>query len=481
MRAFLRKTIGTVPLIFLIQSLLGEPYKITDILTASSLNASRDIEWNPGDGIPLEVSGMEWIGSNKLALCIRKGEVWYFDTKENTYKLFASGLHEPLGLLKDGEDLLVAQRTEITRLKDRDKDGIADAYLTESTGWSVSGSYHAYVYGPEVDGKGNKWVTLNLDMGEHADNAIGWRGWGGIIGEDRKFIPMACGMRSPSGLGANTAGDMFFSDQQGTWIPATPIYHLRKGVFYGNQEGLGSMKLPGSPIQFKPPPQNISYPEAIKQCKELVPPAVWLPYNKMGRSATDIEVIDCKGKFGPFDGQLLVGEFTNSAINRVFLEKVNGQYQGACFPFMDGFPSAVLRLKFTPDGTLFVGMSNRGWSSLGNKSYGLQKVNFTGKVSLAIKEIRATSSGFEMELTKPVPNSINVKLSSFTYRYSRSYGGPEINKKSHKVEVVQNEAKPSTFSIQMDELRQYYVYEFEVEYPSIHIMKGYYTLNSLVK
>jgi len=481
MRAFLRKTIGTVPLVFLFHSLFGESYKVTDLLTASSPNASRDIEWNPGDGIPLEVSGMEWMEGNKLALCIRKGEVWYYDTKENTYELFASGLHEPVGLLKDGEDLLVAQRTEITRLKDRDKDGIADAYLTESTGWSVSGSYHAYVYGPKVDGKGNKWAPLNLDMGEHTDNATGWRGWGGIIGEDRKFIPMACGMRSPSGLGANLAGDMFFSDQQGTWIPATPIYHLRKGVFYGNQEGLGSMKLPGSPMQFKPPPQNISYPEAIKQCKELVPPAVWLPYNKMGRSATDIEVIDCKGKFGPFDGQLLVGEFTNSAINRVFLEKVNGQYQGACFPFMDGFPSAVLRLKFSPDGTLFVGMSNRGWSSLGNKSYGLQKVNFTGKVSLAIKEIRATPTGFDLELTKPVPNDIKLKLSSFTYRYSRNYGGPEINKKSHKVEVLKNGNKPSTFSIQVDELRQYYVYEFEVEYPSAQTMKGYYTLNSLVK
>ena len=148
---------------------------------------------------------------------------------------------------------------------------------------------------------------------------------------------------------------------------------------------------------------------------------------------------------------------------------------------MDGFPSAVLRLKFSPDGTLFVGMSNRGWSSLGNKSYGLQKVNFTGKVSLAIKEIRATPTGFDLELTKPVSNDINLKLSSFTYRYSRSYGGPEINKMSHKVEVVQNESKPSTFSIQVDELRQYYVYEFEVEYPSARVMKGYYTLNSLVK
>ena len=99
MRAFLRKTIGTVPLVFLFHSLFGESYKVTDLLTASSPNASRDVEWNPGDGIPLEVSGMEWMGGNKLALCIRKGEVWYYDTKENTYELFASGLHEPLGLL----------------------------------------------------------------------------------------------------------------------------------------------------------------------------------------------------------------------------------------------------------------------------------------------------------------------------------------------------------------------------------------------
>ena len=131
---------------------------------------------------------MEWMEGNKLALCIRKGEVWYYDTKENRYELFASGLHEPLGLLKDG-DLLVAQRTEITRLKDRNKDGIADAYLTESTGWSVSGSYHAYVYGPEVDSKGNKWVTLNLDMGEHANNATGWRDGAALLAKTESLSP----------------------------------------------------------------------------------------------------------------------------------------------------------------------------------------------------------------------------------------------------------------------------------------------------
>ena len=58
MRAFYEKQ-STVPH-FLFHSLFGESYKVTDLLTASSPNASRDIEWKPDDGIPLEVSdGMD--------------------------------------------------------------------------------------------------------------------------------------------------------------------------------------------------------------------------------------------------------------------------------------------------------------------------------------------------------------------------------------------------------------------------------------
>ncbi|HRQ90630.1 MAG TPA: hypothetical protein PLA50_17690, partial [Bacteroidia bacterium] len=188
-------------------------------------------------------------GPDRLAVAIRKGEVWFLDgvlgdPSGVNYHLFASGLHEPLGLLRDGDDLLVAQRAEITRLRDTDRDGVADEYLTACDGWTVTGNYHAYTYGPERDRQGNLWVTLNLGMGDLADNAKGWHGWGGIIGADRRFEPKSFGMRSPSGLGANLAGDMFFSDQQGTWVPATPVYHLRPGVFYGNQESLGTLDLP---------------------------------------------------------------------------------------------------------------------------------------------------------------------------------------------------------------------------------------------
>ncbi|MGI9240036.1 MAG: hypothetical protein ACR2RV_04505 [Verrucomicrobiales bacterium] len=472
-------------------------YEIFDILTGTSASASRAKDWKPADGIPLEVGGMTWIGPDRLAVAIRKGEVWMIDgvlsdsREDLKFTRFASGLHEPLGLLRDGDDLLVAQRSEVTRLRDRDGDGQADSYLREASGWAVTGNYHAYTYGPERDGEGELWVTLNVGMGERANNDLGWHGWGGTIGEAGKFLPQAMGMRSPSGLSANASGDMFFSDQQGSWVPATPIYHLRRGAFYGNQEALATLDLPAaSPVEMAtPPPAGVPYPEALRSTVAFVPPAVWLPYNKMGRSATDLELIDCAGKFGPFDGQFLVGEFTNSGINRVFLEKVGGEYQGACFPFLDGFPAAVLRLKFAPDGSLFVGMTNRGWSSLGNRSYGLQRVRLEGEVPFSVREMRALSDGFELSFTEPVDATTAVpgsfSMGSFTYHYSSAYGGDEIDLRRLPISSVDVGDDGMSLRLKIVGLRELYVHELHLDGlrsargGKLAHPRGFYTLNQI--
>lgn len=471
--ATLRPVFAAILLCFLPLAAADPPaYEVTEILTASSPSDSRSPEWKPGDGISLEVGGMEWIGPDRLAVAIRKGEVWLLDgvlsekPEEIRYTRFAGGLHEPLGLLKDGNDLLVAQRAEITRLRDTNGDDVADEYLTEADGWGVTGNYHEYVYGPERDGKGNRWVTLNLGMGELSDNSKGWKGWGGVIGRDGRFEPKSLGMRSPSGLGANREGEMFFSDQQGTWIPATPVHHLRPGVFYGNQESLESLKSPGAPFQMTAIPKpNQPYPKALAESPEFVPPAVWLPYNKMGRSATDLQSIDQGGKFGPFDGQLLAGEFTNAAVNRVFLEKVGGEYQGACFPFLGGFPAAVVRLCFAPDGSLFVGMTNRGWSSLGNRSYGLSRVRLA-KEPFAIREMRAKPDGFELVFTEALdPESAKgaFSMSSFTYPYSSAYGGEEIETAELKVASATPSGDGKRVRLVIDGLRPLYVHELRTK------------------
>ena len=96
-----------------------QAYEIVEILTADSPSASRSKDWKPGSGIPLEVSGMDFMADGRLAVAIRKGEIWLLDhvlhesPDKVTFKLFASGLHEPLGVECDDDALLVTQRTEV--------------------------------------------------------------------------------------------------------------------------------------------------------------------------------------------------------------------------------------------------------------------------------------------------------------------------------------------------------------------------------
>lgn len=476
----------------------SEPgYEVVDILTGSSPMHSRSTDWKPSSGLPLEVGGMDWTADGKLAVAIRKGEVWLLDgVLENfptnvTYSLFASGLHEPLGVTTDGNSLLVSQRTEITRLRDTDDDGVADQYLTAGHGWNVSGAYHGYAYGPQRDGRGRMWVSLNLDMGPHTDNTRGWRGWAGILGDDGQFVPMAAGMRSPCGLGTNLDGEVFCVDQQGTWIPTTPIYHLKPGAFYLNQEGIGSQTVPGSPLKLPASlPKNMPYPEALEALPQMQAPAVWLPYNKVGRSGTDLALCDANGKFGPFDGQLFVGEFTDAKISRVFLEKVNGEYQGAAFPFVDGLASGVVRISFGPGGSLFVGMSQRGWSSLGSKAYGLQRIRWNGETPFAIQEMRAKPDGFQLRFTSPVDpvsarNIGSYSMKNYTYTYSSSYGSPEIDIQPNELQSAEISNDGLTVRLRFSDLRQFYVHELRAE--GIRSIDGsslvhpdaYYTLNNI--
>ena len=87
---------------------------------------------------------------------------------------------------------------------------------------------------------------------------------------------------------------------------------------------------------------------------------------------------------------------------RVALEKVNGRYQGACFPFRSGFQCGVNRLAFGPDGSLYAGQTNRGWGSLGGKPYGLQRLVYTGVLPFEIHTMKLTKTGFDLTFTKPL-------------------------------------------------------------------------------
>src|SRR5262249_13521044 len=161
----------------------------------------------------------------------------------------------------------------------------------------------------------------------------------------------------------------------------------------------------------------------------------------MGQSASEPIWDTTGGKFGPFTGQCFVGDQTKSNIMRVVLEKVNGKYQGACFPFRSGFQCGINRLEFGPDGSLYAGQTNRGWGSVGGKPYGLERLVYTGVLPFEILTMKLTRRGFDLAFTKPLDLASAEKLAayslqSFTYNYWSTYGSPEMDRKAEVIQAV---------------------------------------------
>ncbi len=452
-------------------------------------------------GLWLEVSGIAQLPDGRIAVCIRKGEVWiiadaYSDppsSKNVKYARFASGLHEPLGLTWHNGSLYTAQRSEVTRLVDNDGDDVADEYLTAAKGWGVSGNYHEYVYGPVFDPAGNMYVNLNAAMGKSVIEDRLWRGWSMKKTPEGKLKPFSGGMRSPIGIGVNHIGDVFATDHQGNWFPTCPLYQLKKGVFHGHVDALSFKGHPDSTIRnVGKIKQGMTVGDAAKAIGPYELPAVWFPYEKMGMGSTGILCDRSDGKFGPFENQLFVGDFTLALISRVFLEKVDGEYQGACFPFRKGFESAVVSLGFGKDGSMFVGQTNRGWNSVSSKSYGLQRLVWTGKTPFEVKEMKARPDGFDLAFTKPVDADSAIALSSskmisYTYPYHAAYGGPEIHKKGLQFEKIEVSDDGMKVRLKVDGLRESFVHELYLDgfrskdgNPLLH-PRAYYTLNRIPK
>ena len=171
---------------------------------------------------------------------------------------------------------------------------------------------------------------------------------------------------------------------------------------------------------------------------EFVPPAVILPHGKVGNSPSGIACDMTKGKFGPWESQMLVGEQTASQVQRINLEVVNGLYQGAVFHFLGGFEAGLVPIRQAEDGTLFVGGTNRGWASKGSKPFTFERVRWTGKTPFEILTMTATPDGFELTFTGPVDpatagNPASYGMEAWTYIYQSKYGSPEVDQATPKI------------------------------------------------
>lgn len=418
----------------------------------------------------VEAGAFAQMPDGRIAVGTRHGDIYFVagvdDPKpEPTFELFASGLDEIFGLEPIDGGLLVTQSCELTRVTDSDGNGQADRFDTVSDGWGYE-NYHEYAFGSGPDKDGNVHVALGLSY-SYESRAL-FRGWVLRVTPDGETIPVASGLRSPGGLGPNETGDLFYIESQGPWNSACSLKAVSEGSFHGHPVSFNwypfAPNLSGAP---NTPESGGRVIDEIKRVPELTPYAVVFPYIRMGRSIMGFTVDQTGGKFGPFEDQMFLGDFSLSLIMRATTEQVNGVWQGACYPFREGLSTGLLDVNFTPAGNLLAGGTNRGWPVRGLEPFALERLEWTGKTPFEIERITIHPKGFNVKFTLPVDPELGADpetwdMGTFTHIYHQGYGGPEVDETKPTVESATVSEDGLTVRVVLNTLKKGHVHEFDL-------------------
>ena len=446
--------------------------------------------------IPLEAVSFIELPNRRLVVGTRRGDIYFVDGSCEAepaprFHRYASGLHEVFGLAQKDGMIYATQQCEVTRIKDTDGDGEADRFETVNDLWGFGGE-HEFTYGSKFDKEGNLWTVHCLTGSYTSENLF--RGWCLRVTAEGEVTPTCSGIRSPGGIGMNAAGDMFYTENQGPWNGACSLKHLKPGGFMGHplsfkwyDDAPNMGRRPAEPRGGRDSRQHVEG----KRIPQLVPPAVVFPYRKMGQSASAIVLDASGGKFGPFEKQLFVADYTLSLVMRVYLENVDGVYQGACFPFRQGFKTGLVGAIITKSGYYIAGGTSRGWPARGPEPYCLQRLQWTGKTPFEVHEMRIRPDGFELTFTLPVDRTTaadpgSYVMKTYTHYYQRGYGSPEVDHTRPRVERVIVGAGGRGVRLVIDELQLGHVHELQLS--SLRAEKGtlsllhdvmYYTVNRI--
>ncbi|GAA3206522.1 family 16 glycoside hydrolase [Dactylosporangium siamense] len=453
---------------------------------------------SPGDGLPLnavhpgytltnlrptgfqpQVSAMDWFPDGRLAITTwggsntTVGEVYILSgvtgsAQQVTYTRVATGLREPMGIkIVDGK-MYVSQKHELTELNDTNGDGQIDQYRTVAT-WPYDGNFHEFAFGLLYkDGFFYLNLSVSINQGGATTDPQGSPNRGTSLKINRSTGAVqyvAGGLRTPDGIGWGPEGDIFVTDNQGGWLPASKLVRIKQDRFFGHYTN------PDGPFDNQPVTQ----------------PVLWLPQNEIANSPSTPLLLNS----GPFAGQLLFGDVTYGGIQRAYLEKVNGEYQGAVFRLTQGLEMGVLRLSQGPDGALYVGGLGAGgnWGQDGKLTYGLQKLTPNGGGAFEMKAMRAVAGGFEVEYTQPVSAATAASYQAKQWRYvpTPAYGGPKVDEETLQVTSATVSADKLKVNVQLAGLKPGRVVYLRSPRPftstsgaSLWSTEAWYTLNSLV-
>jgi hypothetical protein len=432
-------------------------------------------------GFEPEVGAMEWLPDGKLVLVTLKitttanqqgpSDVYILDGVRKggaqgvTVKKFAGGFYTPLGVAVVGSRIFVQDNKEgIVELLDKDGDGVseerriiyAEAFNAPDRKWSAGliykdGFFYAALGVAIIPGGFSEEIQRPM------------RGCVLKISLDGKKTEIfSGGLRNVNGLAFAPDGELFATDNQGDWVPSCKLMNLRPGRFFGH---------PATPFEDKP----------------VSPPALWLPHGVASNSTSQILPL----LQGPYTGQMLMGDVHLGGISRAFLEKVNGEYQGAVFAFSRGFQAGVNRLLAGPDGSIIVGGAGGpgNWGEPYQEWFDLARLDPVNKTVFEMKAVRSLSSSeMEIEFTKPIAAEA-AQISKYLvrrwwYKPTTEYGGPSMETTTLALRSAQVSADGRKAVLAIDGLKTGHVIHIRLsglksrEGDSLWSSETWYTLNA---
>jgi len=352
-------------------------------------------------------SGHDFFENGDAAVCTAHGDVWRVSGIDSTlekltWKRFATGLHQPLGLKIVNNRPYVICRDQITLLQDLNGDGEADYYENFNNDCFSTGNGHSFATCLETDPEGNFYFLKCAEPTPHGGTLLR------VARDGSRLEVVAAGFRNPNGMAISPRGLITVADQQGEWVPETRLDVIKPGGFYGY---VPMHKGAVEPTTYDGPLCWIA-----RSIDNSAGGEAWIPENS----------------WGPFGGQMLHLSYGRCTMMMVLRDKRNDQAQGMTVPLPGKFLSGVMRARFNPhDGALYVS-GLRGWQTAALKDGCLQRVRYTGEpvclpVTFAV-EPRGIRLTFSQALERAFAETADsYGINQWNYRWSKKYGSPDLS------------------------------------------------------
>jgi hypothetical protein len=364
----------------------------------------------------MRIGGFDFFADGRAAVCTWNGDVWIVSgidasLEKLSWRRYATGLFQPLGLKIVEDRIYVLGRDQITRLHDLNGDGEADFYECFNNQCGVTPNFHEFALDLQADPEGNFYFAKGAPL-------LGTQEWDPIsshsgcmlkVSKDgSKLEVIATGLRAPNGSGMGPHGELTCSDNEGIWTPACRLNWIRKGDFLG---AVGMHHTAVTP-------------------KDYDKPVFWIPHGIDNSSGGQAWVTS--DSWGPLKGHLLHLSYGTCALFLVLLDKVGENVQGGAVRLPLTFATGIMRARFHPlDGQLYVA-GLKGWQTSAARDGALQRVRYTGKPARTLQGLHVGAKGVDLTFTDPLDPEAAVNLENYSvqiwnYAWTKNYGSPEFS------------------------------------------------------